>query len=158
MVSPLNTHTRYQKRKRNKKKGGEEGTRGKPPFRITHLITPRPPNNPNSLTSLEDELAGAPAHRDAEDLGGDAQAEQRGLGDEGPPGPPQLDEVAGDEEVEDAAQARRHAQDAHLHRRPRADLASVAAVADPLEGGRVVVPVEYVAFHEPEYVDDAVML
>jgi hypothetical protein len=105
------------------------------------------------LAGLEYDLARPPTNRNADDLGRNSQAQERGLRDESPARSPQLDEIAADEEVEDAAQRRRHTKDRELKRGAGVDLTAVTPQIRRAREGRVV-RVEDVAFHKSKYVDD----
>lgn len=118
------------------------------------LISTWSSDNTDSLTDLEDQLARAPTDSDADDLRRYSQAQERRLRDEGPTRAPHLDEVAADEEVEDAARRYRHAEDGEPQRGASVDLGAVASLIRRSQKLRVV-RVEDVAFHEAEYVEDS---
>jgi hypothetical protein len=117
------------------------------------LVASRPTYDSDTLEGLEDENAGSATDGDTDDLGADAQAEQGSLAHEGPSGPPQLDKVTADEEVENATKGGGHAQHGDLGCGASVNLAAVAAITDTVE--RRVVAVEDFTFHETEDIDDA---
>lgn len=117
------------------------------------FLSNRELDNTDRLADLEDQFARTPTDSDADDLRRHSQAQERRLRDEGPARTPQLDEVGADEEVEDAAQRYRHAENGELQRGAGVDLGTAAPlVRRPRKRG--VVRAEDVASHEAEYVED----